>query len=261
MRAEVTDMRRPSTLFVTIPIAALFLLAPHRTEALGLELEGRWWAPDVSGTAGIADLDFDPDIDVTDVLGLDADDVFEARLTFRAFLGFYIRAAYQRMNHSGTLPLGDIIDLPIDLDGTVNSSLDFDYGRLALGWRFVFPEKIFSIGAFAEAKAFSGDANASVDLPIFDDSVSESFEVAFPSVGGVVESWPIEKLQLYGEASWEVGYDDADMLDAEVAVRYYPTKILGLGLGYRVMNLDGVIDNVVLNVDWDGFFLSGVLSF
>ena len=115
--------------------------------------------------------------------------------------------------------------------------------------------------SLAEAKAFSGDAGVSIDLPFFDDSYTESFEVAFPSVGGVVEIWPVETFQLYGEASWEVGYDDADMLDAELAARYYPVKMLGLGVGYRVMELDGTIDNVVLNVDWKGFFLSGVLTF
>lgn len=265
IRPEVDEMRKVTIVFLAVLVATFFFVVPDQAAALGLELEARWWAPSVSGSAGLDDFDFDPELDVTDVLGLDADDVFEGRVTFRAFLGFYIRAAYQKMNNSGSLNLGDELDLPIDLPidigGSINSSVDFDYGRLALGWRFVFPEKIFSIGVFAEAKGFSGEASAGIDLPFFEDSVSESFEAIIPSVGGVIEIWPSETFQLYGEASWAVGYDDANMLDAEVVARYYPVKVLGLGLGYRVMDLDGVIDNVVMSVDWKGFFLSGVLTF
>jgi hypothetical protein len=244
-------------------LAACSLVAADRAEALGLELEGRWWPTSVSGSAGLENLDIEipSDIDVTSLLNLEADDVFELRGTFRAFLGFYIRAAYQQMNHSGSLNLGDELNLPIDISSSINSGVDFDYARLALGWRFVFPEKIFSIGVFAEAKAFSGDAFISLDTPFFEDSASESFEAALPSVGAVVEIWPVEKFQLYGEASFEVGYDDGNMMDAEFAARYYPVKVLGLGLGYRIITIDAVIDNVVLDVDSKGFFLSGVLTF
>jgi hypothetical protein len=263
IRREVNDMRKLTITALAILLSMFSLVSPERANALGLELEGRWWPTSVSGSAGLEDLDIEipSDIDVTNLLNLEADDVFEVRGTFRAFLGFYIRAAYQQMNHSGSLNLGDELDLPIDISSSINSGVDFDYARLALGWRFVFPEKIFSIGVFAEAKGFSGDAFISVDTPFFEDSASESFEAAVPSVGGVVEIWPVDKFQLYGEASFEVGYDDGNMMDAELAARYYPVKVLGLGLGYRIITIDAVIDNVVLDVDSKGFFLSGVLTF
>lgn len=257
-------MRKLTIAALAVLISSLSLTQSDRAEALGLELEGRWWPTSVSGSAGIEeleDIDLPGDIDVTDILNLEADDVFELRGTFRAFLGFYIRAAYQQMNHTGSLNIGDELDLPIDIGSFVNSGVDLDYARLALGWRFVFPEKIFSIGVFAEAKAFSGDAGISIDTPIFDESFSESFEAAVPSVGAVVEIWPVETFQLYGEASFEVGYDDGNMMDAEVAARYYPVKVLGLGLGYRIISIDGIIDNVALDIESKGFFLSGVLTF
>ena len=256
-------MRKLTITALAVLVSTISLANPERADALGFELEGRWWPTSVSGSAGLEDFDFEipGDIDVTDLLNLEADDVFELRGTFRAFLGFYVRAAYQKMNHTGSLNIGDELNLPIDIGSFVNSSVDLEYARLALGWRFVFPEKIFSIGAFAEAKAFSGDAGISIDTPIFDDSFSESFEAAVPSVGVVLESWPVEKFQLYGEASFEVGYDDANMMDAEVAARYYPVKVLGLGLGYRIINIEGVIDNVALDIESKGFFLSGVLTF
>ena len=255
-------MKRLSIVVLVLSISMITSLTANRAEAVGLELEGRWWPTSVSGSAGLTGLDIElpEDIDVTSLLNLEADDVFELRGTFRAFLGFYIRAAYQRMNHSGSLNLGDELDLPIDIGSAISSFADLEYGRLALGWRFVFPEKIFSIGVFAEAKGISGDAGLSIDTPIFEDSFSESFEVALPSLGGVVEIWPIDAFQLYGEASWEVGYDEGNMMDAELAARYYPVKMLGLGVGYRIISIDGVIDNVALDIESKGFFLSGVLT-
>jgi len=242
-------------------MSILTMAAPERASALGIELEGRYWAPDLKGTASLAEFDLPPELDVGSLLGLDADGVPEGRFTLRIFLGFYIRATYQRMDNSGQRSIQDIIGIPLPIDATLNSNLDFDYGRLALGWRFVFPEKVFSIGAFAEAKGFSGDASASVDSFIFTDSISESFEAVVPSLGAVVEINPSEKWQIFGEVSLAVGYDDADMMDGELGLRYFPTSIFGIGAGYRVMDLDGRIDNVLLDVDWKGLFVSAMLKF
>ena len=250
----------------TLPILALTLLmttliAPDRADALGIELEGRYWAPDLNGSASLADFDQLPGLDLSELLGLEADGVPEGRFTFRIFLGFYVRATYQRMDNSGQRGIEDLFEIPIPIEASVNNNLDFDYGRLALGWRFVFPKKIFSIGAFAEAKGFSGDAGASIDSDFFSDSVTESFEAVIPSVGVVAEINPSEKWQIFGEVSLAVGYDDAEMADWELGLRYFPTGIFGIGAGYRVMDLDGTIDNILLNVDWKGAFLTGMLKF
>ena len=256
---------RKTTVFV-LGFALLIgaLASPDRADALGIELEGRYWAPDLSGSAGLANIELPPnfpDVNVADLLGVEADGVPEGRFTFRILLGFYIRATYQRMNNSGDRNVADFLPFPLPIEGNVGSKLDFDYGRLAVGWRFVFPDNVFNIGAFAEAKGFSGDASASINTPIFSDSVSESFEAVIPSLGIVGEINPSEKWQIFGEVSKEVGYDDASMLDWELGLRYFPTKIFGIGAGYRMMDLDGVLDNVVMNVDWKGAFLSGMLKF
>ena len=258
---EVSEMRKAILLVVTVLTVAGSLAAPEKANALGIELEGRYWAPDVNGSATLDEFDLPTDIDLSGLLGLDADGVPEGRFTFRIFLGFYVRATYQKMDNSGQRSLDDLFDFPLPISATVNSNLDFDYGRLALGWRFVFPKKIFSIGAFAEAKGFSGDAGASIDSDIFSDSITESFEAVIPSVGVVAEINPSEKWQIFGEVSLAVGYDDADMADWELGMRYFPTSIFGIGAGYRVMDLDGRIDNVLLDVDWKGAFLTGLLKF
>ncbi len=240
------------------------LAAPDPAAALGIELEARYWAPDLSGSVGLADIDLPPnfpEVNVGDLLGLEADGVPEGRFTFRILLGFYIRATYQSMKNSGDRNVADLLPIPLPIEGNISSNLDFDYGRLALGWRFVFPDNVFNIGAFAEAKGFSGDASAAINSSLFSDSISESFEVVIPSLGIVGEINPSEKWSIFGEVSKEVGYEDASILDWELGLRYFPTKILAIGAGYRMMDLDGVLDDVVMQVDWKGFFLSGMLKF
>jgi len=243
-------------------LMAIAALSPGSAEAVGLELEGRYWFPSVSGSISFSEFDLVPEIDVTELLGLEADDVLEGRITFRPFLGIFVRAAYQNMSNSGQRSLsGDFLGIPLPIDGEVTSSLDFDYGRLAVGWQFVTPKKTLRIGPFVEAKGVTGDAAAAVRSILITDSISESFEAAFPAVGALLEIQPGEKIQIFAEASFEVGYDEADMMDAEVGVRFYPIHMVGVGGGYRIIDLDGAIDDVRLDVDWDGFFLSAVLRF
>ena len=262
-------MRRTFIFFVAALISMTALATPERAEALGFELEGRFWKPSFSGGGGIPDVGLPPefDFDLDSLLALDADDVFEVRGTFRIVLGFYLRAAYQTMDNSGsqTVGLGDI-DLPfpippIDLDATLSSALDFEYGRVALGWRFVSPGKIFSAGAFVEAKGFRGDVGVAVDSLFFSDSLVEEFEGGAAAWGLTAEVNPGEKWKIFGEASWVFGDDEFNMTDIELGGRYYPTEIFGIGVGYRVMDLDGILDNVALDAQWDGVFLTAILEF
>jgi hypothetical protein len=58
-----------------------------------------------------------------------------------------------------------------------------------------------------------------------------------------------------------VGESDADFLDAELGIRFYPIYMVGIGLGYRVIEVDGVVDNIKMDLDFKGFFGSFVLRF
>lgn len=256
-------MRQTPTPLLVFLLLMGALLWPSRADAMGVELEARYWVPDINGSAALAELDPPPELDVAGLLGIEADGVPEARLTFRIFLGLYARVGYQTMSNSSHQTVEDTIGLPewIQLGSSASTDLDVDYGRFALGWRFEPPEKIFSIDVFAEAKGLSGDAAASLTSPIYSVSVSESFEAVIPSVGAGAEIRPSEKWQIFGEASFEVGYDEADMTDWELGFRFFPVDTFGIGGGYRVMDVDGTIDEVLLEVDWKGFFLSGLLRF
>ena len=263
---EVTTMLRDSVrlsrvtvLSGCIGLVLGLLLLPAQAAALGLELEARYWAPDLSGSAELEDF---PDIglDVGELLGMSADAVPEARLTFRPFLGIFARGTYSKFANSGETGF-DLGDFPIDLDARITSNLDFDYFRLGLGWQFVTPKKTLRIGPYVEAKGLTGDASIAVDSSFGDLSESESFDAVFGSVGGLLEIQPSDKFQIFADASVLVGSDEADFLDAELGARFYPIYMLGIGLGYRVIEVDGIIDNIKMDLDFKGFFGSVVLRF
>lgn len=235
------------------------LILPAAAGALGLELEARYWAPDISGSAALEDF---PDfgLDVGELLGMEADEVPEARLTFRPFLGIFLRGTYSSFSNSGSSGF-DLDDFPIDLDASITSRLDFDYYRLGIGWQFVTPKKTLRIGPYIEAKGLSGDASIGVTSSLGDLSESESFDAAFGAVGGLLEIQPTTKLQLFADASVLIGEDDADLLDAELGARFYPIYTVGIGLGYRIIEVDGVVDNIKMDLDFKGVFASVVLRF
>ena len=259
MARNPVDSSKFTALSGCIALLLGLLLLPVAASALGLELEARYWAPDLSGSARLEDF---PDIglDVGDLLGMSADAVPEARLTFRPFLGIFARGTYSRFTNSGETRFG-LDGFPIDIDARITSSLDFDYARLGLGWQFVTPKKTLRIGPYVEAKALSGDATLGLSSRILDRFESESFDAIFGSFGGLLEIQPTDQLQIFADVSVLVGESDADFLDAELGVRFYPIYMVGIGLGYRVIEVDGVVDNIKTDLDFKGFFGSFVLRF
>jgi hypothetical protein len=235
------------------------MILPAGAGALGLELEARYWAPSLSGRASLADVP-DLGLNIGELLEMDADAVPELRLTFRPFLGIFLRGTYSSFSNSGSTGF-DLGDFPIDLNASLTSRLDFDYARLGLGWQFVTPKKTLRIGPYIEARGLSGDAAIELRSSIADFSESESFDAVFGAFGGLLEIQPIDKLQLFADVSVLVGEDDADFLDAELGARFYPIYMVGIGLGYRVVEIDGVVDTIKMDVDFKGFFASAVLRF
>jgi len=259
MAPNPVDSSKFTALSGCIALLLGLLLLPAAAGALGLELEARYWAPDLSGSASLEDF---PDIglDVGELLGMSADAVPEARLTFRPFLGIFARGTYSKFSNSGETGF-DVGNFPIDLDARITSGLDFDYYRLGLGWQFVTPKKTLRIGPYVEAKGLSGDASIGLSSRVLDWTESESFDAVFGSVGALLEIQPTDKFQIFADASVLVGEDDADFLDAELGARFYPIYMVGIGLGYRVIEVDGLVDNLKMDLDFKGFFASAVLRF
>ena len=224
------------------------------------ELEARSWTSEFTGSAFVDGLpvNLDPIVD----LEMDVDDAVEGRLTVRPGAGFFFRARYQTLNASGNQNLDfdvDVGDLEIPVEVGLESFLDFDYAGVALGWQFRSPQGKLRIGPFAEAKGVRGSTG--IDATALGQTAGfvEDFEGGFLSYGVLLEIEPSDRLQFFAEISVSADSDEADLTDTELGVRYFPRRNLGLGLGYRTLEIDGSIDDVPLNLEYDGLFATLLL--
>lgn len=229
-----------------------------------LELEARYWAPTLGGGGSATFEGVQVDLDLERDLGLDVDESLEGRLTIRPGAGFFLRGRFQNLSSAGTgtadldVVLGTVdLGLRVATDGV----LDFEYANLALGWQYESPQGKVRIGPFAEAKGVRGDA--SIRLSALGQSVqfADDFEGAFGAVGGLVEIQPTSRFQVFAEVSVLVEGDDADLTEAEAGLRFFATETLGLGVGYRSLQIDGTIDDIPLDLEFEGGFASLVLRF
>ena len=238
-------------------------LAPGSSAFADGELQLRYWSPDMSSTVGFGE-EGDPDFDLGDFaafdLGLEADEVPGALLTLRADFGLFVRAGFEQIDTSGGTTLEVEFDpVPVVISADIESRLEFDYGRFALGWQFGAREDPFTFGIFAEAKGVRGDAGISATALGFTDSLDESFEAALLSAGALLRLRPSSRVEIFAEASVAVDQDEADLTDAEVGIHYLLTDGFGIGAGYRMLQIDGTIDSVLIDIELDGVFASGSL--
>lgn len=264
------NLRRPSArCFASTLRPILFVLlcsALHAPAAHAeIEIEARYWMPDLSSAVGVDGGAFDPVLEFDNPLdlGLDASEELEARLLLSTGWGLFFRAAYQNLNSSGATSLDvGVVGVPFDVTADLDTRLDFEYGRVALGWRYTNPGDTFSFGIFAEAKAVRGDVSVTASALDLSASANDDFEAAVPAAGAMLRLRPGGgKLELFAEASVAVDTDEADVTDAEVGARYFVTETFGVGAGYRTLEIDAEFDSVQVNYEIDGAFLSAAMRF
>ena len=230
-----------------------------------LDFEARYWSPDLTGDIQVQQSGIGTVIDLPSDLSLEQDEPPEARLTFRPTRKIRLRAAYLPIEYAGDGPISRTIDFSgqtFNLSTRVVSALQLDYGRLGFAWQFVdLADGAFRLGPLLEAKLFRGTASlAAPELPI---TVSESkdFEAAFPSAGLILDIEPTSKLCIFAEASALVETSEAEVLDAEAGIRYYPTRNVSVFGGYRILSIDAADGDDLLDLDIEGVFAGVSLRF
>lgn len=240
---------------LSVPAGASYLLGS------AVELEARYWTSEFTGSAFVDGVpaEIDPQI----LLDMDVDESIEGRLTLRPGAGIFLRARYQTLSSAGTQDLDFNVDLPggeVPVTVGLTSFLDFDYGAVALGWQFRNAAGKWRIGPFVEAKGVRGSTGIDVTLLGQTDGVREDFEGGILSYGALVEIMPTPQLQLFAEMSVSAE-DEVDLNDMEFGLRYFPTPRVGLGLGYRVLEIEGSVDDVPLSLEYEGAFGSLLLTY
>lgn len=253
------DMLRLGAPALLFSLCALF--TTPAAEAAG-ELEIRWWAPDLSSTASVDGAAFEPELEIPSSLdlGLDADEEIEGRLLLQASWGLFLRAAYQNVGSAGSIDVDlGVVGLPFDVDAQLESQLDFEYGRLALGWMFGKPDGPVRGGVFAEAKGVRGDLALTASALGVSAGISDDFEAGVPAAGALLRFQVNRRLEIFAEASVAVDSDEADVTDYEIGARYLLTDTFGVGAGFRSLEIEGIFDDVTVDYELEGAFISAVL--
>jgi hypothetical protein len=225
----------PTTLLVA---ALLVLLAPERTLAQIVDIEGRYWFTDLdasvrveSGSIPGTRIDVGQDLDVDDA------NLPEVRLTFSTGLSSKLRLAYLQGNFDGQTTLGQSIQFSGRTFGAntrVDTDLDLYYGRIGWTWQFPVVPDVFRLGPLLEVKGLVIDTT--VRSPGTGLRESALLPMVFPTVGAMLSVTPIAALEIFAEVSGMTFGSLGHVVDAEAGVRFIPIRFLTLSAGYRVFD-------------------------
>lgn len=251
----------------TLVLAAivLALAAPPAWGQILVELEGRYWVPDLDASIKVDD-DSLPgtDIDLEDDLGLDREEAPEGRLTIRTGLVSRLRLAYTRL----AFDADETLERTIQFGGetfaagqTVASEVEVHYGRVGWFWQPVTVPGILRFGPLFEVKGFWVEASIETRGPGPTVSETERFPLALPTVGLALEVTPHDLIQLFVEASGVPLGDLGHVVDAEAGVRLTPLPILAISAGYRAFDVRIGDDDDKAELTLFGPFVGAVLRF
>jgi hypothetical protein len=244
-----------------LALVLLAIAAPAVSETL---VETRYWPAELAGRLDLADLrdnEFFADLDPINDLGLEEDDTYEARVSFRPSRGWVARLAWLPLSFKGDVTIDGMIGA-IPISPRVQTSLEIDYARAGLAWQLVATrDGRFRLGPMIEAKGFRGEAAIGVDNPILPLVETTRFETALASAGLLLDAEPTPRVHVFAEWTTLVDTGKGDLRDAEAGVRFLATDWITLTLGYRMIEID-ISDGVdLLQVDIDSVFLGADFRF
>lgn len=245
-----------------IALATLALAAPP-VAAQGVwnarvELEARYWTPDLTSTVRVAEGGVGTDIDLVDDLGMGDEGFLEGRLSWRPTPRSKIRLAWVPLSYSGDRVVSRTLEFggeTFRVNTRVVSDLDIEYARLGWAWQFIgTKDGNFLLGPVLEAKAFRVEASLAAPEFILPLSASETFEEVFPAGGLMLDARLGRRALLFAEATIMPANEFGELLDWEVGVKFRPVGGLLLTAGYRALEADAEDDDDRLDLDISGAF-------
>lgn len=227
-------------MLTTLLVAALLvLLAPDRTVAQIVDVEGRYWFANLDASTRVESSSIPGTrIDLGQDLDVDDESIPEVRLTFSTGLNSKLRLAYLQGNFDGATTLGQSIQFSGTTFGAntrVDTELDLYYGRIGWTWQFPVVPGIFRIGPLVEAKGLVIDAT--IRSPGTGLRESGLLPMAFPTVGAMLSVTPIAALEIFAEVSGMTFGSFGHVVDAEAGLRFIPIRFLTLSAGYRLFDV------------------------
>lgn len=250
---------------IAILAVCLMLLATPPAIAQIVELEGRYWFADLEGSAQVKSGSVPGTrVDLEKDLGIDDENLPEARLTFWTGPNSRIRLAYLYGNFEGDTILGRTIEFngtTFTASTRVETEIELHYGRL--GWAYMFPvvPGIFKVGPLLEVKGVFIDASLKTVGSGTTVRESAQLPIAFPTVGVMLNLTPHRMLEIFGEASGIPLGDLGYVVDAEAGLRFVPFGLLTLSAGYRIFDVRVGDDDDFGKLKLAGPFVSVSLRF
>jgi len=230
-----------------------------------LELEGRYWIPDLSGKVKASETFIDTKIDFKHDLGIKDENFPEARLTWYTGPKSKVRLAYTQAGFEGD----ENLSRTIEFDGqtyTVGTRVETDvkvrYLRLGWAWQFIDIGKgVVKLGTLLEGKGFWG--KVSLEAPDLSTPVKESKKFLFglPTLGIALDINPHKMVNIFAEASGLTAGSYGYVYDAEVGVKLIPVKFLSIIGGYRIFDIKATHNDDYAKLMFHGPFAGVTLRF
>jgi hypothetical protein len=243
----------------------LVVALPSVAAAERLELDGRYWIPDVSARAKIEGgsrpgtaFDFGRDLGISD------EPLADLRLSVFTGAHSKLRLAYAHASFEGDT----IIDQTIQFNGTdypamtrVVSELAVHYLRLGWIWQLPLIPGRLNVGPVVEAKGFMVEATLKAPATAPPLRETETLAIALPSAGLAIDLSPYPGIDLFAEASGLTLGDRGHVVDAEAGVRVTLLKFLAITGGYRFFEVRGEEDRSFARLRLSGPFMGAVIRF
>lgn len=245
-------------------LAGCALLTADLAVAQHGEVSFRYWFVDSDQRIRVGDPALNTEIDLNDDLGFEDS---------RAPEGYF---AYSTSGHSRFY----LNYLQVDFDGDrdVQRTIVFDGQPYEVGTRVITETRTrylrggwayrfgSSDGRFNAGPMISGHAvwlEASLAAPNLQPPVaqSEKLTVGYPTVGGVVDAYPSDRVSICGEFSGMSFGKYGSVLDGGISISVQPVRYLGLSGGYRYIRISPEVDDDFAKLRLSGPFVGIGLSF
>jgi len=226
-----------------------------------IEVEARYWNPDLSLDGKVEENNIGADVDFVDDLGIDDEKFPGGSVYLYTGDSSFLRADYVPIDYDSD----DIITKQIEFNGQIYTAgtrvlTDFEMRYLRLGWGWYFIDTdIVRIGSLIEAKIF--DIDMALKAPIAALDEAEDFVFGLPTVGGIIEVNPIDMLSIYGEISGIMAGSYGHMFDAQAGVKFIPIDYVTVSAGYRLFNIDVEVQDNEADLMLAGPFISASVRF
>ena len=246
-------------------LTCIVLIVVPAASAVAFELgvRGIYWFPDLSG-----DIKVDGDgisgttLDLDDDLGLE-EEFYPVLEIFTGIGKHHLSISYYNADYSASKSLNKDIYFNgklFNINTLVESSLEYDVYDFMYQYDLLDLENIlagFSLGLVGKIKYFEGD----VQLKSAGETTAEDFSEPIPLLGINFHVGLVADLLEARVLATGMGYSDGNLFDGQVEISITPLPFIDIHGGYRLFRIDVETDDITLDYETSGPYVSLTLSF